>query len=48
MVWLNEGLGRPAHLEAWVRWLRDAPIWAAVILAFTVARNVPGVTFLGP
>ena len=48
MVWLNEGLGRPARLDAWVRWLRDARAWAVVVLAFTVVRNVPGVTFLGP
>ena len=48
LVWINEGLGRPARFDAWVRWLRDARVWAAVVLIFTVARNVPGVTFLGP
>lgn len=48
MVWANEGLRRPDWLEAKVKALRDARLWAGVILAFTVARNLPGSDFLGP
>ena len=48
LVWANEGLRRPAWLERKVAILRDARLWAGVVLAFTVARNIPGIEFLGP
>lgn len=40
-LWLHEGLGRPQPWERIASQLRDARLWAVVVLVFTVARNLP-------
>lgn len=50
LVWLNEGLGRRGRMEGISFWLRDARVWALVILIFTLSRNIPvfPMTWLAP
>lgn len=48
LIWVNEGLRRPPWLERNIIWIRDARVWACLILVFTVARNLPGLEFLRP
>lgn len=47
VLWLHEGLARPASLEPTLRWLRDARVWAVVVLVFTIGRNLPWAPFSG-
>jgi len=41
LLWLNEGLGRRGTIEKMATPLRDARFWMVLVLAFTVARNLP-------
>lgn len=47
LVWIHEGAGRPAAMEPMARWLRDARVWATVVLVFTIGRNLPWAPFSG-
>ena len=40
-LWIHEGLGKPQRWERVAARLRDARLWMFVVLAFTVARNLP-------
>ncbi len=46
-LWVNRGIGHPAWLERWVAPLRDARVWATLVVVFTVGRNLPWVPFVG-
>lgn len=41
LAWINEGLGRRGSLEKVCVWIRDARVWAVLVLGFTLTRNIP-------
>lgn len=47
VLWLDVGLHRPARLQPWLAPLRDARVWAVVVLVFTIGRNLPWAPFAG-
>lgn len=46
IVWLDDGVGGFKHGQRAIRLLKDARVWAFVVIVFTLARNIPIEPFL--